>query len=519
MKTLFGHLFGKKAQALPDRLPPAAGSKPQTSNFEPYKKGDVIGAKYYVHGIIGAGGFGVVLLVSERGTDRLLALKTFRDEFLPDAATREAFKKEASLWVNIDEHPFILTARWIEVFSDRLFVMMDYVEPDPQGRVSLADHLHSKQPVPEMRVTEWAIQFCMGMEHATSHGVRCHRDIKPSNILIGREGNVRIADFGSAAMQHKLNERERLAAELCEEAGIELIVERSKEKERLFVSRAPDGSFGFSVIEMEGKVVSGTPGYIAPEVYRGATSDIQSDIYAFGLVLWQMSTGSATPPFVERVGDLRQMMQKTYENQASGRLPAVGHVLDAVVRQCLRANPAERYGDFAGLRKALEVIRGRASAQPLQRPTAEHESPAYWSTRGASFCSLGKFEEAIACFDRAIGIDPEYAHAWSNKGVVLYELGRNHDALKCFENALNLDSSDAMAWCNVANVLSTLGRHEEAIPCCKKALALDLHDPTTWNNKGNAHHALGAYEEAITCYDEALARDRRDSRASVQQRR
>lgn len=356
MKTFFGNLFGKKARETPKRVPPAARVLSEPPRFELYKKGDVIGGKYYVHGILGAGGFGVVLLVSERGTNEFRALKTFRDEFLRDPATREAFKKEALLWINLDEHPCILTARWIEIFSNRLFVMMDYVEPDSEGRVSLADHLHSQKPIPEARATEWAIQFCMGMEHATSHGVRCHRDIKPANILIGKDGNLKIADFGLAAVQHELTNREQLMAELCEEAEMELIVERTKEREQLFVSRGKDGAFGFSVVQKGARMLSGTPGYIAPEVYRGEPADLKADIYAFGLVFWQVATSSVKPPFVGAMeGDVHQFMQKAYERQISGKLPPIIHPLQSILRRCLHPQPAERYSTFREIHNDLRV--------------------------------------------------------------------------------------------------------------------------------------------------------------------
>ena len=513
MKSFLENLFGKKALPPPERVGRATEAPIQPPAFAPYKKGDYIGSKFYVHGVIGAGGFGVVFLVSPRGTNQLGALKTFCDEFSANVATREAFKREALLWVNLEEHPFILSAKWVEEFSGRVFVMMDYVTPDAEGRVSLADHLVARTPISVQSAVEWAMQFCIGMEHATTHGIRCHRDIKPSNILIGKEGNLKIADFGLAAVQHELTDRERLAAELCEQAGIGLIVERSKEKERLFVSRAEDGSFGFSVVQVDGQRVSGTPGYIAPEVYRGGSPDLRSDVYAFGCVLWQMATGSPLPPFIECFDDdVGRLMQKTYENQISRKLASVTHPLGKIIHRCVRPDPRERYGDFGELGKAMAVLAGNKVAPNQSAVRSEQQSAAYWSTRGPSFCTLGRFEEAIACFDKAVEIEPQYSHAWSNKGVVLYQLGRNDDALKCLEAALSIDSNDAMAWCNAGNVLSTLGRHAEAIKCCDRALALDPGDPTTWNNKGNAHHALGRYDEAISCYDKAIATDRRDTR-------
>ena len=144
MKGLFGSLFGVKKEARHEEKPaaPVRRDAPRQEAGDLYKKGDVIGGKYEVHGTLGKGGFGVVYLVRfSRSTKGVYALKTFRDELLGDAAAREAFKKEALLWVNLEAHPFILAARWAEEVSGRLFVAMDYVAPDAHGRASLADYL------------------------------------------------------------------------------------------------------------------------------------------------------------------------------------------------------------------------------------------------------------------------------------------------------------------------------------------------------------------------------------------
>jgi hypothetical protein len=119
MSNFFDNFFGKRRA--PERIAAEVATPLQQPEFAPYEKGDLIGGKYYVHGVLGAGGFGVVFLVSPRGTNQVGALKTFRDEFLANAATQEAFKREALLWVNLEEHPFILPARWVEEFHGRLF--------------------------------------------------------------------------------------------------------------------------------------------------------------------------------------------------------------------------------------------------------------------------------------------------------------------------------------------------------------------------------------------------------------
>src|ERR1017187_5865818 len=143
MRGFFGSLFGQGQKPRQEAKPaaPVRREAPRQEAAELYKKGDVIGGQYEIHGTLGKGGFGVVYLAYSRGTKQVCALKTFRDELLADAAAREAFKNEALLWVNLEAHPFILAARWVEEVSGRLFVEMGYVAPDAYGRVSLADHL------------------------------------------------------------------------------------------------------------------------------------------------------------------------------------------------------------------------------------------------------------------------------------------------------------------------------------------------------------------------------------------
>ena len=125
-----------------------------------YEKGDVIGGEFEVHSLLGRGGFGEVYLVCIRRTHEMYALKTFRQKFLADAKVKENFKRETLLWVNLEEHPFILAARGVEDVSGRLFVRMDYIAPDDQGRVTLADHLvHARGPMETDQALQWATMF------------------------------------------------------------------------------------------------------------------------------------------------------------------------------------------------------------------------------------------------------------------------------------------------------------------------------------------------------------------------
>ena len=494
MKDFFGSLFGQEQKPQPEARPaaPAWQAAPRPKAPDLYKKGDVIGGRYEIHGILGKGGFGVVYLAYVRDTKAVCALKTFRDELLADAGAREAFKKEALLWVNLDRHPFILPALFVSQISGRLFVQMDYMAPDEFRRVSLTDHLvQAGGSFAAGQTLKWAVQFCLGMEHARAHGISSHRDIKPANILISQDGTLKISDFGLAA-----------AAEVAWRG--------TGGPGGLLVAGCAEGGFGFSLMQTGGKARCGTPGYMAPEVYRGEGADIRSDIYSFGLVLWQMATGSPVPPFVMPYrGDMEGFLRQIYEQQMTGRVPGGDGLLGPVVERCLRPNPAERYGGFGELREVLEPILEQTTGGKLDIPEVGENTAAFWNNKGASLKALGQCEKAIECYDHALAIDPQYAIAWTNKGVSLRVLGRQEEAIGCYDQALAIDSQYAAAWTNKGSALYYLGRCAQAIECCDQALAMNPRYTEAWINKGLALTTLGRRTEAVECYDQALAIDPR----------
>ena len=128
-----------------------------------YKVGDFIGQRYEVYDVLGRGGFGIVYLVYSHETESVFALKTVRDEYLEDTRTRQQFKKEATLWVNLERHPYLVRAYFVEEVSGRLFIGMEYIHPDEQGLNSLEGYLQY-QPPDLVQSLHWAIQFCHGME-------------------------------------------------------------------------------------------------------------------------------------------------------------------------------------------------------------------------------------------------------------------------------------------------------------------------------------------------------------------
>ena len=130
-----------------------------------------------------------------------------------------------------------------------------------------------------------------------------------------------------------------------------------------------------------------------------------------------------------------------------------------------------------------------------------------WHNKGVALKHLGRYDEAIACYDRALEVDPKHAHAWNSKGNALNDLGRYDEAIACYDRALEVDPKYASAWHNKGIALKNLGRYDEAIGCYDRALEVDPKFASAWNGKGIALDDLGRYDKAIACYDRALEVD------------
>jgi tetratricopeptide (TPR) repeat protein len=139
--------------------------------------------------------------------------------------------------------------------------------------------------------------------------------------------------------------------------------------------------------------------------------------------------------------------------------------------------------------------------QALEIKPDFHEA---WHNRGFALGNLGRYEQAIASYDQALEIKPDFHQAWYNRGIALDDLGRYEEAIASYDQALEIKPDYHQAWYNRGIALDDLGRYEEAIASYDQALEIkpDFHE--AWDNRGIALGNLGRYEQAIASYDRAL---------------
>ena len=165
---------------------------------------------------------------------------------------------------------------------------------------------------------------------------------------------------------------------------------------------------------------------------------------------------------------------------------------DPRVAACLEDhNTYFEKGDFIHALKATEEL------------IAIRGLPHDWAEQGYCLGHLGRWDEALRAFGRAIELDPTHAEAWRFQGWVLCNLKRYEDALASVDKAIELDPKDAAAWSYRGSALGNLGRHEDALASFNKAIKIDPKSGHRWLNQGRALANLGRYKDALASLDKA----------------
>ena len=275
---------------------------------------------YRVTRKLGEGGMGVVYAALDEKLNRPVAVKTIRDAGA-DTATRERFWREARPAASVN-HPNVCQLYEIAEDGDQLFLVMELLEGQPlfeklqAGPLSPHDAVALLLPVLE------------ALEALHARGI-VHRDLKPSNVFVHNHA-VKLLDFGLARP---------VAGDVAE--------------------TAPD-------LTMAGQVV-GTPAYMAPEQLDGSPVDARSDLFAAGVLLFEMATGRS--PFAA-ASTMASMHAVLYERPPALTGSASVEAVDRIVRRALEKKPADRYQSAAEMASSVRAAGGAHDSREMARAVA-----------------------------------------------------------------------------------------------------------------------------------------------------
>ncbi len=332
----------------------------------PLSSGRVIGGKFELVGVLGEGGTGIVYEAKhlEEGKDNeLIALKVIHSHLLYDKQIRGRFTREAKILSRLQ--------------GPHLGNVLDFGEvPDPHGEgasllyialpkidgPALDQLLREKGPLPIDVALDIILQVCTALAHAHAQGV-IHRDLKPANVILKDGKEVFVVDFGMAKI----------------------------------LTGGGTGTTGLTAHNM----VFGTPEYMAPEQARGDELDARCDVYAVGVILYELLTGSV--PFTGNTPLnvlTAQLTQAPDEPHTRSPDRSITPALEAVVMHSLAKDPRDRYATAA----ALAVAVTQATKEPA-------DVAAVKPARIASGASGASAAVRVLSDDRIPAVDPELGHS------------------------------------------------------------------------------------------------------------
>jgi eukaryotic-like serine/threonine-protein kinase len=279
--------------------------------------------KYRIVRQLGKGAMGVVSEAVDSLLDRTVALKTVRKEFIEDPRFLERFKREARAAARLS-HPNIVTVYEYGEEDDTAFIAMEFV----RGR-ELKAWIEAGERFSPAQATQIVGQVLDALGYAHDQGV-VHRDIKPANLMLLDGGTrLKVADFGIARLEH-------------------------------------------SDLTQTGHVL-GTPSYMSPEQFMGQTVDGRADLFATGVMLYELLTGER--PFAGQSATTIMYRVLTEEPTPPSELSVqINPALNAVLIKALAKKPLERFQTAAEFKAALEAATAGELLQPLHAPAPERNA-------------------------------------------------------------------------------------------------------------------------------------------------
>ena len=295
--------------------------KRSTSSFDSiddarFIPGDVLSERYRIVGLLGRGGMGEVYRADDLKLKQAVALKFLPSSLTANGAALARFYKEVSVARQIS-HRHVCRVYDVAEYKGEHFISMEYVRGE-----ELSSLLKRIGRIPQDKAIDVARQLCAGLAAVHERGV-LHRDLKPANIMLDEHGEVRITDFGIAALAEELDRRE----------------------------------------------ISGTPAYMSPEQLEGHELSVKSDIYSLGLVLYEIFTGKKAFDAASLPELIRLRRSDTTPTSPAQFVPELDPLVERVIFRCLERDPAKRPAS------ALQIAAALPGGDPLAAALAAGETP------------------------------------------------------------------------------------------------------------------------------------------------
>ena len=398
----------------------------------------VLGNRFEVSEVLAEGGFGRIYVVFDRNKNREChLLKTLKPELSEDRVSRAQSRSEIDLWKSLKTHLNIVSLMDVHELNGQTYAAMPWIF---DSRVSDASTLSAHLKLSRTRgfALNWASDFCSGMLHLRSCGLRAHLDIKPDNLFImpphrpldhqngtvdTRAGVLKIGDFGLAVRKE----------EVISKLGLRAIDSGT---------RTNGLSPQFSYAVAGSRTMLGTLGYMAPEIFDGQIAWERSDIFSFGVVLWQILTNTTNLPYRVRSGtSMLELATEIYQQQKNRCFPKPPGSLGAIVMRCLDPDPGARYSGFKELLAALQAVPPLNDVPLVRTVSSDLLTARFPESFNAKVEGAGTIWLSNATNDQWAVIQPFRCAVEANDALRLEALNRIAERFKYFEQTWHREST------------------------------------------------------------------------------
>jgi len=351
--------------------------------------------------VIGGGGMGMVYKAEDLKLGRHVALKFLPEELANDPGSLQRFEREAQTASALN-HPNICTIYGIEEYEGQPFIVMELLEGE-----TLLDHLAAfpSKVMPLAPLLDIATQICDGLQAAHDKGI-IHRDIKPGNIFLTKQGPVKILDFGVATLASPEEVEEIRSPE-----GADITSTGSKQPSR-------EGGIHSNLTRTG--IAIGTTGYMSPEQVRKEKLDARTDLFSFGLVLYEMAAGRRA-----FTGETAAVVHDAILNHTPAAVhdvnSAIPRGLDVVIAKALEKDRSRRYQSAAEMHADLERV--RRETHPVRRRKRK------WLAAAALFLVVAAGAWILRDYSNRVTLSPDDT-------IVIADVN-NQTSDRVFDDAMN----------------------------------------------------------------------------------